>query len=87
MGLSSFGVGLDASLVVAVRSGILNERRSRAMSTYSVEELLNRWEREDPDPEQTIGHILQNLFRIEREVRQLKELLRKCIEKLKEQRQ
>ena len=53
------------------------------MSTYSLEDLLNRWEREDLDPVQTIGHILQHLLRIEREMRSLKDLLLKVMEKLK----
>jgi hypothetical protein len=55
------------------------------MTTYSLEELLNRWARGELTPEQALGHILQHLLRIERESRQLKDLLLLVAEALKGQ--
>jgi hypothetical protein len=55
------------------------------MATYSLDELHNRWERDDMSVEQMLGHILQHLLRIEREMRTLKDLLLKCAQRLKDQ--
>jgi hypothetical protein len=55
------------------------------MATYSLDELHNRWERDEMSVEQMLGHILQHLLRIEREIRTLKDLLRKCAQRLKDQ--
>jgi hypothetical protein len=68
-------------------SGILTERRAKAMATYSLEELQNRWARGEMDVEQMLGHILQHLLRLEREYRVLKDLLLACAQRLKDQRQ
>jgi hypothetical protein len=42
------------------------------MSTYSLEELLNRWARNELSILQAIGHILQHLLRLQKEVDDLK---------------
>jgi pyrroloquinoline quinone (PQQ) biosynthesis protein C len=55
------------------------------MATYSLDELHNRWERDEMSVEQMLGHILQHLLRIEREIRTLKDLLLKCAQRLKDQ--
>ncbi len=36
------------------------------METYTPQELLSLWQREEPAPETITGHILQNLVRIQR---------------------
>ena len=36
------------------------------METYTPEQLLSLWRREEPAPETLTGHILQNLVRIQR---------------------
>jgi hypothetical protein len=51
----------------------------------SLDELHNRWERDQMTIEQMLGHILQHLLRIEREMRTLKDLLLKCAQRLKDQ--
>jgi hypothetical protein len=56
------------------------------MATYSLEELQNRWARDEMDVEQMLGHILQHLLRLEREYRILKDLLLACAQRLKDQR-
>jgi pyrroloquinoline quinone (PQQ) biosynthesis protein C len=55
------------------------------MATYSLDELHNRWERDEMTVEQMLGHILQHFLRIEREMRTLKDLLLKCAQRLKDQ--
>jgi hypothetical protein len=55
------------------------------MATYSLDELHNRWERDEMSVEQMLGHILQHLLRLEREIRTLKDLLLKCAQRLKDQ--
>jgi hypothetical protein len=42
------------------------------MSTYSLEELLNKWERSELSIMQAIGHILQHLLRMQRQIDALK---------------
>jgi hypothetical protein len=58
-----------------------------AMATYALDELENRWARDELTAEQLLGHILQHLLRLEREQRQLKELLLRCAQMLKDQQQ
>jgi hypothetical protein len=55
------------------------------MATYSLDELHNRWERDEMSVEQMLGHILQHFLRIEREMQTLKDLLLKCAQRLKDQ--
>jgi hypothetical protein len=50
------------------------------MATYSLDQLMARWPKDELDPEQLLGHILQHLLRLEREQRILKDLLRQCAE-------
>jgi hypothetical protein len=55
------------------------------MATYSLEELMARWAKGEVDPEQLLGHILQHLLRLERELRILKDLLLQCAEAMRDQ--
>jgi hypothetical protein len=45
----------------------------------------NRGGRGELGVEQMLGHILQHLLRLEREIRTLKDLLLKCAQRLKDQ--
>ena len=51
------------------------------MATYSLQELLNRWQREDLTVEQTIGQLLQHLLTFEKEILNLKQRLNKLSSK------
>jgi hypothetical protein len=42
------------------------------MSTYTLEDLLNMWVRQELLLLQAVGHILQNLVRMQREIDALK---------------
>jgi hypothetical protein len=55
------------------------------MATYSLEELASRWARGDVDAVQMLGQLVQHMFRLERELRQVKDLLLQCAETLKQQ--
>jgi hypothetical protein len=55
------------------------------MATYALEELMARWAKDEIDPEQLLGHILQHLLRLEREQRILKDLLLQCAEAMSDQ--
>jgi hypothetical protein len=55
------------------------------MATYSLEELASRWVRGDVDAVQMLGQLVQHMFRLERELRQVKDLLLQCAETLKQQ--
>ena len=35
------------------------------MDTYTPEQLLSLWQREKPPPETVVGHIIQNLIRLQ----------------------
>jgi hypothetical protein len=45
------------------------------MTTYTLQDLLNRWARGEMDVEQMTGHILQHMIRLEVEFAILKQLL------------
>jgi hypothetical protein len=53
------------------------------MKMYPVEELLNRWAREELTVEQAIGQILQHLVRLKQELDALATLAAKVAAKLK----
>jgi hypothetical protein len=57
------------------------------MKMYPVEELLNRWAREELTVEQAIGQILQHLVRLRQEIEALATLAAKIAAKLKGQNQ
>jgi hypothetical protein len=45
------------------------------MSTYTLQDLLNRWARSEMDVEQMTGHILQHMIRLEVELEMVKQLV------------
>jgi hypothetical protein len=45
------------------------------MTTYTLQDLLNRWARGELDVEQMTGHILQHLIRLEVEFEIVKQLV------------
>ena len=49
------------------------------MGTMTPDELLGKYAREELTPEQAVGHIVQNLVKIQKSI----EALRKDIERLK----
>jgi hypothetical protein len=54
------------------------------MKMYPVEELLNRWAREELTVEQAIGQILQHLVRLKKEIESLASLAAKVAARLKD---
>jgi hypothetical protein len=42
-----------------------------SLSTYTLAELLRKWQREELTVEQMLGHLLQHLHDIEQRLRQL----------------
>jgi hypothetical protein len=45
------------------------------MTTYTLQDLLNRWARGELDVEQMTGHILQHMIRLEVEFEIVKQLV------------
>jgi hypothetical protein len=45
------------------------------MTTYTLQDLLNRWARGELDVEQMTGHILQHMIRLEVELEIVKQLV------------
>jgi hypothetical protein len=56
------------------------------MKMYPLEELLNRWAREELTIEQALGQILQHLLRLKNELDTVMDLLRQVSEKFFAQR-
>ena len=54
------------------------------MKMYPVDELLNRWAREELTVEQAVGQILQHLVRLKHELDALATLAAKVAARLKE---
>jgi hypothetical protein len=54
------------------------------MKMYPIEELLNRWAREELTVEQAIGQILQHLARLKQEIEALASLAAKVAARLKD---
>jgi hypothetical protein len=55
------------------------------MKMYPLEDLLNRWAREELTVEQAIGQILQHLVRLRREIRALATLAAKVAARLNDE--
>ena len=54
------------------------------MKMYPLEDLLNRWAREELTVEQAIGQILQHLVRLRKEIKTLATLAAQVVARLNE---